>query len=1080
VSSKLGFSGRLAQRFLHSQLTPLLAIAALAMGVFALLVTPREEDPDINVTFANVFIPFPGASSAQVEAQVTSPMEQVLGEIEGIKHIYSVSRPGLAVLTVEYEVGEPRTQAIVRLYNAIYSHQDWRPPGAGILPPLIRPMGIDDVPIVTLTLWTTDPTRGSYQLGQVARSIETELKRVPDTRKVYTIGAPESIVRVQLDPQKLAGYGLTVLGVSQSIQAANSVRQAGSLIGNDEVVPVKAGTFLAGRDDVANLVVSVHDGRPVYLADVADVSMQPDAPGSYVWFGSGAAAASVGLPPVAHAPAVTIAIAKKPGTNAIAVARRVIQRIDELRGTYIPSGVHVTVTRNYGVTADQKAKKLIEKLVFATASVVLLVLLTMGRREAVVVGTAVTVTLAATLFASWAWGFTINRVSLFALIFSIGILVDDAIVVVENVHRHAQLGGGTLSELIPRAVDEVGGPTILATFTVIAALLPMAFVSGLMGPYMSPIPINASSGMLLSLGVALMFTPWLCRKVLGGEHVPAVEHAQAPPLLPLFQRIVSPYLAGARGRIRRHRLYWGILAAIIVAVGLVAARIVVLKMLPFDNKSEFEVVANLPVGSTVETTARMLDELSRVIARVPEVSDYQAYAGTAAPTNFNGLVRQYYLRQSPELGEIEVELVPKEMRRRESHAIALAVRPALAAIARRYHASLQVVEVPPGPPVQAPIVAEIYGPQYAGQERLAGEVRKVFDSTADVVDVDDSLTAPSPRLVIDVDRQKAALLGISQEQIASTLAFGLSGLDATYAHIGREREPIPVRLELAPADQASADRLLDLDVRSASGTLVPISEVVRVRRSAWDSPIYHKDLLPVVYVTGDMAGRIDSPLYGMFGIVSRLGRAPPGGSPIAQHFIRPPANPNAFAVKWGGEWQITYETFRDMGLAYSVGLVLIYLLIVGQFGSYFVPFIIMAPIPLTIIGVMPGHALLGAQFTATSMIGMIALAGIIVRNSILLVDFIDGAVREGYALEDAVVRAGAIRAKPIALTAVAAMLGALFILDDPIFNGLAVSLLFGIFVSTVLTLLVIPVLYYAYLKRKEARAERVAGVLAHE
>ena len=1080
MSGKLGFSGRLAHRFLHSQLTPLLAIAALVMGAFALMVTPREEDPDINVTFANIFIPFPGASSNQVEAQVTSPMEQVLGEIEGIKHIYSMSRPGMAVLTVEYEVGQPRTQAIVRLYNAIYSHQDWRPPGAGILPPLIRPMGIDDVPIVTLTLWSSDPTRGSYQLGQVARSIETQLKRVPDTRKVYTIGAPESIVRVQLDPQKLAGYGLTVLGLARSLEAANRVRQAGSLIGNDRVVPVKGGAFLAGRDEVANLVVGVHDGRPVYLADVADVSMRPDPPASYVWFGSGAGAASVGLPPVAHAAAVTIAIAKKPGTNAIAVARQVIQRVNELKGTYIPAGIHVTVTRNYGVTADQKAMKLIEKLVFATVSVVLLVLLTMGRREALVVGAAVTVTLAATLFASWAWGFTINRVSLFALIFSIGILVDDAIVVVENVHRHMQMGGGTLSELIPRAVDEVGGPTILATFTVIAALLPMAFVSGLMGPYMSPIPINASTGMLLSLGVALMFTPWLSRKLLGSTHVPGVERTQAPPLLSLFQRVVSPFLAGPQGRTRRHRLYWAIVAAILIAVGLVVTRTVVLKMLPFDNKSEFEVVANLPVGSTVETTARLLDDLSRSIARVPEVSDFQVYAGTAAPTNFNGLVRQYYLRDSPELGEIEVELVPKDMRHRESHAIALAVRPALAAIAQRYHASLQVVEVPPGPPVQAPIVAEIYGPQYAGQEQLAKEVRKVFGSTPDIVDVDDSLTASSPRLIVDVDRQKAALLGVSQEEIANTLAVGLSGLDATYAHIGRERDPVPVRLELPPADQASIDRVLDLDVRSAGGALVPISEIARVRRSAWDSPIYHKDLLPVVYVTGDMAGRLDSPLYGMFGIVSRLRQATLNGMPTSQHFIRPPADPNAFAIKWGGEWQITYETFRDMGLAYSVGLMLIYLLIVGQFGSYFVPFIIMAPIPLTIIGVMPGHALLGAQFTATSMIGMIALAGIIVRNSILLVDFIDGAVRDGFALEEAVVRAGAIRAKPIALTAAAAMLGALFIVDDPIFQGLAVSLLFGIFVSTVLTLVVIPVLYYAYIKRKEARAERIAGVLVHE
>jgi multidrug efflux pump subunit AcrB len=1079
VSTNLGVSGRLARRFLHHQLTPLLAIAALALGLFAIVVTPREEDPDINVTFANIFIPFPGASPSQVESQVATPMEQVLSEISGVKHIYSVSQPGLAILTVQYEVGQPRTEAIVRLYNAIYSHQDWRPPNAGILPPLIRPMGIDDVPIVTLTLWTTDQTRGSYQLGQVAGAIETQLLRVPGTRKVYTVGAPQSLVRVQLDPQRLAGYGLTPSGLVRSLEAANLVRQAGSLVDADRAIPVQAGELLAGRDDVANLVVGLYQGRPVYLRDVASVAMQPDTPDSYVWFGTGAGAAARNLPQVPYAPAVTLAIAKKPGTNAITIARQVIQRVQELRGTYIPAGVHITVTRDYGVTADQKAMKLIEKLIFATVSVVVLVLLTMGWRESLVVGTAVTVTLAATLFGSWAWGFTINRVSLFALIFSIGILVDDAIVVVENVHRHMRMGGGTLSELIPRAVDEVGGPTILATFTVIAALLPMAFVSGLMGPYMSPIPINASTGMLISLGVALMFTPWLCRKLLAHVAVPAIEHSQAPALLPLFKRAVGPFLA-ADGRRKRHRLYWAILAAILLAVGLVVTRIVVLKMLPFDNKSELEVVTDLPVGSTVETTARLLNALTRVIARVPEVSDYQAYAGTAAPTSFNGLVRQYYLRRAPELGEIEIELVPKEMRRRQSHAIALSMRPALAEVARRFHASIQVVEVPPGPPVQAPIVAEVYGPDYAGQVRLARQIRKVFDSNPGIVDVGDSVVAAAPRLVLAVDRQKAALLGVSQEQITRALQMGLSGLDATYVYVGREQNPIPVRLELPAADQARIQSLLALEVRAASGALVPLAGLVRVRQSSWQQPIYHKDLLPVVYVTGDMAGRLDSPLYGMFGIVARLRHASLGGTPIAQYFIRTPANPNSFAVRWGGEWQITYETFRDMGIAYSVGLMLIYLLIVGQFGSYFVPFIIMAPIPLTIIGVMPGHALLGAQFTATSMIGMIALAGIIVRNSILLVDFIDGAVRDGFTLEDAVVRAGAIRAKPIALTAVAAMLGALFIVDDPIFQGLAVSLLFGIFVSTLLTLLVIPVLYYAYLRRKEERAGRMTGVLAHE
>jgi multidrug efflux pump subunit AcrB len=1071
MSEQLGFSGRIARYFLGNQLTPLLALAALLMGAFAVLITPREEEPQIDVTFANIFVPFPGASAEQIENLVASPMEKVLGEISGVEHIASVSRPGMAVLSVQFEVGEPRTEAIVRLYNAIYSNQDWRPANVGILPPLIKPKGIDDVPIVTLTLWTQDPARGSHELGQVARSIEAELKRVPGTRNVYTVESPQSTVRVELDAQKLSGHGLTVGDLAQALQAANLVQHTGNLVGGDRVTAVDAGRFLADRDDVASVVVSARDGKPVFLDDVANVLAGPDQPRSYVWLGTGPGAATRGLPDVAHAPAVTIAVSKKPGENAIDVASHVIRRIEQLTGTYIPQGVEVTVTRNYGVTANDKAQKLIQKLLFATASVVLLVVLTMGRREAAVVGAAVVVTLAATLFASWAWGFTINRVSLFALIFSIGILVDDAIVVVENIHRHMRLGGVSLGEIIPRAVDEVGGPTILATFTVIAALLPMAFVSGLMGPYMSPIPINSSMGMLISLAVALVFTPWLCRRLLG-RGVAAHQETESPRLRSLFERFLRPFLGDAPARRRRHRLYWAVLAAIVVAVGLPVVRLVVLKMLPFDNKSEFQVVVNLPEGTPVETTARVLNDLSHEIETVPEVSDYQAYAGTAAPINFNGLVRQYYLRESPELGDLQVNLVDKHERSRKSHDIALAVRPALAAIGRRYDAAVQIVEVPPGPPVLAPLVAEVYGPRYEDQRRSAAELRRLFDSTTDVVDVDDSLQAPARRFIVEVDRQKAALLGISQDRVVQTIGAALAGLDVTYVHTGRERYPIAVRLQLPVADVADLNSMLALEARAADGTTVPLSELVRVRSSTWDAAIYHKDLLPVAYVMGDMAGRLDSPLYGMFSMVSRLSRDPPGGVPLAQHFVSQPDDPNRLAVKWDGEWQITYETFRDMGLAYSVGLVLIYLLVVAQFGSYALPLIIMAPIPLTIIGVMPGHALLGAQFTATSMIGMIALAGIIVRNSILLVDFIDMELRSGRSPEDAVVRAGTIRAKPIALTALAAMIGAFFILDDPIFNGLAVSLIFGILVSTVLTLLVIPVLYYAYLKRKPAHLAR--------
>jgi len=1041
----------------------------MLLGLFAVWVTPREEEPQIDVTFANIFVPFPGASSAEVESLVVGPMERVLGEIAGVKHIFSVSRPGIGVITVQFEVGEQRTEAVVRLYNAIYSNQDWRPAGLGVLQPLVKPGGIEDVPILTLTLWSRDASRSPDELAKVARSLQTEIKRVPGTRDVYTVGAPDHLVKVELDPSRVAGRGLTYGEIIRSLQATNSALQAGAVVGNGEYAPVQVGQFLANRDEVATLVVGVANGRPIYLEDIADVRLGAEQPDQYVTFGIGPAWQGDTAQSIRGHSAVTLAIAKKPGENAIDVAARVLDRIDVLRGVYLPDDVEVTVTRNYGETANDKATQLMQKLLFATISVVLLVMLAMGRREALVVGVAVIVTLAATLFASWAWGFTLNRVSLFALIFSIGILVDDAIVVVENIHRHRLLYSGTLESLIPRAVDEVGGPTILATFTVIAALLPMAFVSGLMGPYMSPIPINSSMGMLLSLLIALIFTPWLCRKLLSGhesEATDATVSAFDQRVAAFFERSLRPFLSGTDPRAKRHKLYAGIGIAIVAAIALAVVQLVVLKMLPFDNKSEFQVILNMPEGTPVETTAKVLDELAGVIEKVSEVTDYQVYAGTAAPINFNGLVRQYRLRRSAELGDIQVNLLPKSERDRSSHEVASSVREALAAIGKRYGASVQVVEVPPGPPVQAPIVAEIYGASAAERSSLAQQVRKVFSGTADIVDIDDTLPASARRWVLEVDRNKAALLGVSQQHIAEVVAAAVGGYDATYLRVGGGQEPVPVRLELPFGDKASVQDLMALELRSQSGARVRLGAVAAARDLPWDGDIHHKNLLPVTYVTGDMAGRLDSPLYGMFRIIGALDGLKVNGVEPVQRFIAPPEDPSELAIKWDGEWQITYETFRDMGAAYAVGLVLIYLLVVAQFGSYFVPLIIMAPIPLTIIGVMPGHALLGAQFTATSMIGMIALAGIIVRNSILLVDFINAERATGRDLADAVVSAATVRAKPIALTALAAMIGALFILDDPIFNGLAISLIFGIFVSTVLTLVVIPVGYFAYLSRR--------------
>ncbi len=1076
--SRLGISGRLAAAFQANPLTPVLALAGLLLGLLAVMITPREEEPQIDVTMANVFVPFAGAPAEDVENLVAFPLEQVLSELDGVEHVYSVSRPGIAALTVQFEVGVPRQDAIVRLYNQVYSNADWVPQGLGVGQPLVRPMGIDDVPVMSLTLWTDTPETGAVELAEVAHTLETEIKRVRGTRDVYTIGAPTRSVVVELDATRLAAYGMTTDDLAGALAAANVVSEIDQRVTADGVRPLTAGTYLADAQQVAELVIGLDGGRPLFLADVATIHRGADLPTTYAWHGAPAGRTG---PTSGHAPAVTIAVAKQPGTNAADITAAIGKRVDALRGTLIPDGVELTITRDYGFTADDKAQTLIKKLIFATMLVVLLVLFALGWREAVVVGTAVVLTLALTLFASMVLGFTINRVSLFALIFSIGILVDDAIVVVENIHRHMRMGGKTLLEAIPPAVDEVGSPTILATFTVIAALLPMAFVSGLMGPYMRPIPINASVGMLLSLLVALTVTPWLAYRLLSrhaGHHPEPVGDAEAAGpadghdntassrLHRLFDRLLRPFLDPRRGGRRRGLLFGAIVVLLFASAGLAVIQLVVLKMLPFDNKSEFQVVVDLPEGTPLERTNALLTELAAEVAKLPEVLHWQGYAGTSAPVNFNGLVRQYYLREGANVGDLQVNLVDRHERDRQSHEIARAIRPALAAIGERYGASVKVVEVPPGPPVMAPLVAEIYGPDVHRSRAIALALAERFRATDGIVDVDTSVEADAERDLVIVDRERAARHGVTQAAIAGTLQRALQGADATYLRDGASKYPVPVRLRLPAGEQASVDELLTLRVRAANGRLVPLSELVQVVPARWQPAIWHKDLLPVVYVTGDEAGALDSPLYGMFALVGELGDEAVDGVMLEQHFFAQPDSTERFAIKWDGEWQITFETFRDMGIAYAAGIVLIYLLVIAQFRSYLVPLVIMAPIPLTVIGVMPGHALLGAQFTATSMIGMIALAGIIVRNSILLVDFINQALAEGRRLDDAVIEACAVRAQPIALTALAAMGGALFILDDPIFNGLAISLVFGILVSTVLTLVVIPLLYYMLLRRK--------------
>ena len=1064
-STALSISGRIAALFQSAQITPLLALVALLLGIFAVMVTPREEEPQINVTMANVLVPFPGAAVRDVEQMVAIPAEQVLSKIAGVEHVMSVSRPGVAVLTVQFKVGVPRTEALVRLHDTIRDNADWLPKGLGVMEPLIKPKGVDDVPIVTLTLFSKADDASAYKLERVAHSMEADLKRVKGTQDVQTLGGPDRAVLVQIEPERMAGFGVTVSDLRMALQSANSGLPVGELIAGNRSVSIEAGPFLSQASDVADLVVGVQGGRAVFLKDVAKVEEGPLPATRYVTHGLGKAAGG------GEYPAVTLTITKKPGENAIDVANAVMDRVAALRGTVIPDEVQVAETRNYGATANDKAQKLIQKLLFATASVVALVFIALGKREAAIVGTAVILTLTVTLFASWAWGFTLNRVSLFALIFSIGILVDDAIVVVENIHRHQQLyPGKTLAEIIPGAVDEVGGPTILATLTVIAALLPMAFVSGLMGPYMSPIPINASMGMVLSLAIAFVVTPWLARIWMKPSHADAAHAAPAglaAKLGPLFERVFTPLLHNEQGGRNRKLLGLGMAGLIAFSMVLPATGLVLLKMLPFDNKSEFQVVVDMPAGTPVEETAAVMRELGAHLAQQPEVTDYQAYAGTSSPINFNGLVRQYYLRAGGEVGDMQVKLVDKHERKDKSHAIATRLRPELQAIGQRFGANVKVVEMPPGPPVLAPIVAEIYGPDAEGRRRVAKAVRAIFEKTDNVVDVDDSSIAAAPRKLLLVDRRKAAALGIPQQAIVTTLRAGLAGEATTYLHDG-SKYPAAALIQLPAERHGDLSALLQLTVRGASGKLVPIRELVTVSDSEREQPVIHKDLLPVNFVTADMAGQLDSPLYGMFQMRSAIQKIQtPDAQGLSEYFISQPSDAwRGYALKWDGEWQITYETFRDMGAAYAVGLVLIYLLVVAQFGSYLTPLIIMAPIPLTIIGVMPGHALLQSQYTATSMIGMIALAGIIVRNSILLVDFINLQVKEGMPFKQAIVQSAITRAQPIMLTGGAAMLGAFFILDDPIFNGLAISLIFGIFVSTILTLVVIPTLYYAAYRRQ--------------
>ena len=1060
----LRLAGRIAHGFINSKLTPLVIAGALLLGAFSILQTPREEEPQIVVPMLDVFVQMPGASSEEVAQRVTVPMEKLLREIPGVEYIYSISHPGMSVLIIRFYVGTKEEDAIVKTYNKLYSNSDRIPPG--VSQPIIKVRSIDDVPVMALTLWGKN--YDSYRLRRIAGELENSLKQLDDVSETTIIGGQPRRVRVVLNEQRLAAYGMTPEGIADQMENANRRGQVGSLVRDNREFQVEAGSFFTRVGDLQQVVVGIHAGRPVYLRDVAEkLEDGPAEADSYVLFAN--AHGTVGQTTGDEYPAVTITLAKRKGTNATLIAERVLAKIDSLRGYMLPNDLSITVTRNYGETAKDKSDELLKHLLIATLSVTLLVALALGWRESGVVLLAVPVTLALTLFIFYFYGYTLNRVTLFALIFSIGILVDDAIVVVENIVRHFRLPesrGRPLSEVAVEAVDEVGNPTILATFAVIAAILPMAFVRGLMGPYMRPIPVGASAAMVFSLLVAFIVSPWAALRLLrnyAGEGSHA-QHDTEGWTTRLYRRLMYPLIMNAR---RRWMFLGGMVVLLLVAVTFIPLKWVRVKMLPFDNKSEFQIMIDMPDGTPLEQTTRVAQALGRYIGQQPEVKNYEIYAGTSGPYNFNGLVRHYFLRHQPNQADIQVNLLSRHDRRAQSHEIARRFRPELDKIADPFGARIKVAEVPPGPPVLQTLVAEVYGPDYKGQIELARQIKKIFQQTPGVVDVDWYVEDAQSKYSLNVDLEKASLNGISAAEVTRTLQVGLSGTTVGLLHDPQSREDVPIEVRLARADRSSILDLANMRLPTPSGNTVSLQEVTKLRQTTIDTSVYRKNLQSVVYVTGDLAGEEESPVYSILKMSKAIDeiRLPSGYAVRQYKGTTQPERTDRFSMKWDGEWHITVEVFRDLGLAFAAVLVLIYVLVVGWFGSFKTPLVIMAPIPLTLVGILPAHALIGAFFTATSMIGFIAGAGIIVRNSIILVDFIELRRSQGMALEEAVVDAGAVRFRPMLLTAAAVVVGASVILFDPIFQGLALSLMAGEVASTLLSRMAVPVLYYMVQKR---------------
>jgi multidrug efflux pump subunit AcrB len=1054
----LRLAGQIAHIFIQSKLTPLVIVGALLLGAFSIHQTPREEEPQIIVPMLDVFVQMPGASAEEVTQRATVPMEKLLREIPGVEYIYSISHPGQSMIIVRFYVGTKEEDAIVKTYNKLYSNADRVPPG--VSQPIIKVRSIDDVPILALTLWgkNYDP----YQLRRIAGELDHSLKQLDDVSETAIIGGQPRKLRVVLDTQRLAAYGLTPGSVVAQLGVANMRSQAGSFARDNQEFQVEAGNFFTRPEDMQQIVVGIHAGKPVYLRDVVEKIVDgPAEPDSYVLFASAkGTSGSVSNP---EYPAVTITLAKRKGANATLIAESALQKVDSLRGNTLPGDLNITVTRNYGETAKDKSNELLKHLLLATISVTILVALALGWRESGVVLLAIPVTLALTLAIFYLSGYTLNRVTLFALIFSIGILVDDAIVVVENIVRHFRLPenhGRPLADVAIEAVDEVGNPTILATFAVIAAILPMAFVRGLMGPYMRPIPVGASAAMVFSLIVAFVVSPWAALRLLGHYNDrPDSGHDAEGWTTRFYRRLMNPLIQKSS---RRWLFLVGVVVMLLAAVAFIPLKWVQVKMLPFDNKSEFQVIVDMPDGTTLEQTTRVAQALGNYLGQQPEVINYQIYSGTSGPYNFNGLVRHYFLRRQPNQADIQVNLLSRHDRNAQSHDIARRLRPELDKIGAPFGARIKVAEVPPGPPVLETLVAEVYGPVYKGQTELAAKIKKIFQDTPGVVDVDWYVEDPQNKFDMKLDLEKAALHGISAAEVARTVQIGLSGASAGLLHDPASREDIPIEVRLSRPDRSGIEDLENLKLPSASGEQVSLREITNSKETAIDQSVYRKNLRPVVYVTGDVAGEIESPVYAIRKMSDAINKIQlPDGYGVKQYSgTALPESTDRFSVKWDGEWHITVEVFRDLGLAFAAVLVLIYVLVVGWFKSFKIPLVIMAPIPLTLVGILPAHALMGAFFTATSMIGFIAGAGIIVRNSIILVDFIELRRKHGMSLEEAVVDAGAVRFRPMLLTAAAVVVGASVILFDPIFQGLAISLMAGEVASTVLSRMAVPVLYY--------------------